>query len=97
MYSSIKCVNVDWKILDNKFKVEVTGMEKLIFNKILGFKIVYSRIVMIQIQEFQLTLHDIYAKNMFISELFKVAVIIKNKIDYITMNSKTSLILRARK
>jgi hypothetical protein len=38
---------------------------------------VYLRIVISQVQEFQLTLHDIYTKNMFINESFQVAVIIE--------------------
>jgi hypothetical protein len=63
--------------LDKKFKVEVAHMEKLIVDQFLDFKIVYLRIVISQIQEFQLTLYDIYTKNMFISESFQVAVIIE--------------------
>jgi len=69
--------NSCWKVLDKKFKVEVAHMEKLIVDQFLDFKIVYLRIVISEIQEFQLTLYDIYTKNMFISESFQVAVIIE--------------------
>jgi len=65
------------EILDKKFKVEVADMKKLIVKKILDFKMVYLRIVISQVQEFQLTLHDIYTKNMFINESFQVTVIIE--------------------
>jgi hypothetical protein len=65
------------EILDKKFKVEVADMKKLIIKKILDFKMVYLRIVISQVQEFQLTLHDIYTKNMFINESFQVTVIIE--------------------
>jgi hypothetical protein len=36
----------------------------------LDFNMIDSRIVMSQVQEFQITLHDIYAKNMIINGSF---------------------------
>lgn len=70
MYNSIKKINLLQKILDKKFKVEIAGMKRFIVNKILDFKIIDSKIVMGQVQVFQRTLRDIYAKDVFISEYF---------------------------
>jgi len=70
MYNAIKKTNLLWKILDKKFKVEIADMKRFIVNKILDFKIIDSKIVMGQVQVFQRTLCDIYAKDVFISEYF---------------------------
>ena len=78
MYSSIKSTKTIWKALDKRFKVEVAGMKKFIVNKFLDFKMVSSKIIiMSQVQEFQLTLHDIYAKYIVINEHSQVVAIIK--------------------
>jgi hypothetical protein len=52
-------------------------MEKFKVDKFSDFKMVDSRIIMSQVQEFQLTLHDRYAKEMLISESFQVTAIIE--------------------
>ena len=77
MYSSIKSVKVLSKTLDKNFKVEIISMEKFKVDKFSDFKMVDSRIIMSQVQEFQLTLHDRYAKEMLISESFQVTAIIE--------------------
>jgi len=63
--------------LDKKFKVEVADMKKFTVNKFLDFKMVSSKIIMSQVQEFQLTLHDVYAKYIVINEHSQVVVIIE--------------------
>jgi hypothetical protein len=77
MYSSIKSVKALLKTLDKNFKVEIINMEKFKVDKFSDFKMVDSRIIMSQVQEFQLTLHDRYAKEMLISESFQVTAIIE--------------------
>jgi hypothetical protein len=77
IYSSIKSVKALLKTLDKNFKVEIISMKKFKVDKFSGFKMVDSRIIMSQVQEFQITLHDNYAKEMLISENFQVTTIIK--------------------
>lgn len=77
MYSSIKSVKALLKTLDKNFKVEIISMEKFKVDKFSDFKMVDSRIIMSQVQEFQITLHDTYAKEMLISESFQVTAIIE--------------------
>jgi hypothetical protein len=53
-------------------------MKKFITNNFLDLKMIDLRIVMSQVQEFQLNLHDIYAESLFLSESFHVTAIIEN-------------------
>jgi hypothetical protein len=64
-----------WKALNKKFKVDVVVMKKFIIDKFLDFKKVHSIIIMSQIQEFQLTFHYSYAKDMIITSFQMVAII----------------------
>jgi hypothetical protein len=52
-------------------------VKKFIVIKFLDFKMIDSRIVMSQVQELQLILHDIYVEGVSLSELFQVAATIK--------------------
>ena len=77
----VSTLNLKTFLLES-FGQEIRGWscwyEKVNSKKKMDFKMVYLRIVISQVQEFQLTLYDIYTKkNMFISESFQVAVIIK--------------------
>jgi len=62
--------------LQKRFKVDIFVMKKFIIEKFLDFKMVDLIIIISQVQEFQLTLHYNYAKDMVINESFKVAMII---------------------
>ena len=66
MYCSINSVKALLKILDKNFKVEIISMEKFKVDKFSDFKMVDSRIIISQVQEFRLILHDIYAKEVLI-------------------------------
>jgi hypothetical protein len=78
VYSSIKSVKALWKVVNKKFKVEVAIMKKFIIGNFLDFKMVNSKIIMGQVQELQLTLFNIYSKNMVINEYFQeTAIIVK--------------------
>ena len=52
-------------------------MKKFIVGKFLNFKMVNLSIIMSQVQDFQLVLHDIHNKGMSLSELFQVDAIIE--------------------
>jgi len=52
-------------------------MKKFTVNKFLDFKMVSSKIIMSQVQEFQLTLHDVYTKYIVINEHSQVVAIIE--------------------
>lgn len=52
MYSLIKSVKALREALDRKYKVEYTGMKKVIVNEFLDFKIIDSRNIISQVQEF---------------------------------------------
>jgi len=77
VYSQIKSEKALWETLDKNYKVEDADVKKFIVIKFLDFKMVDSRIVMSQVQEFQLILHDIYVEGESLSELFQVATIIE--------------------
>ncbi|KAL0451833.1 UNVERIFIED_CONTAM: hypothetical protein Slati_1161400 [Sesamum latifolium] len=53
------------------------GLKKFIVKKFLEFKMVDSKAVMNQVQEFQMILHDLHAEGMKLSEFFQVAVMIE--------------------
>ncbi|PKI78445.1 hypothetical protein CRG98_001157 [Punica granatum] len=48
-----------WESLDRKYKLEDVGEKKFLVGQFLDFKMVDSRIIMSQVQEFQVLLHEI--------------------------------------
>jgi len=52
VYNSIKSAKVLWKALDQKHNAEDVGMKEFIIDKFLDFKMVNSRTVINQVQEF---------------------------------------------
>jgi hypothetical protein len=77
MYSLIKNAKTLWKTLNKKYKAKDDTWKKFIVIKFLDFKMVNSRTVMNQVQEFQLILYEIYVEGMSLHESFEVAIIIK--------------------
>ncbi|KAL0401576.1 UNVERIFIED_CONTAM: hypothetical protein Slati_4187500 [Sesamum latifolium] len=77
MYSSTKTARALWESLAKKYKIEDAGLKKFIVEKFLEFKMVDSKIVMNQVQEFQIILHDLHAEGMKLSEFFQVAPMIE--------------------
>ncbi|KAK3032268.1 hypothetical protein RJ639_037442 [Escallonia herrerae] len=51
-----------WESLERKYKMEDAGSKKFVVGKFLNFKMVDSKTVISQVQEFQLILHDIHAE-----------------------------------
>ncbi|KAK3010910.1 hypothetical protein RJ639_012634 [Escallonia herrerae] len=66
-----------WESLERKYKTEGAGSKKFVVGKFLDFKMVDSKIVISQVQEFQLILHDIHAEGMVLGESFQVAALIE--------------------
>ena len=66
-----------WKSLEKKYKTEDAGVKKFVVGKFLDFKMVDSKIVVNQIQDLQVILHDIAAEGMTLCEPFQVAAFIE--------------------
>ncbi|KAG8478598.1 hypothetical protein CXB51_028404 [Gossypium anomalum] len=67
-----------WEPLDHKYKTEDAGAKKFLVAKFLNFVMVDSKVVVNQVQEFQLIIHGIITEGMIISESFQVVAIIEN-------------------
>ncbi|KAL0307597.1 UNVERIFIED_CONTAM: hypothetical protein Sangu_3020700 [Sesamum angustifolium] len=77
MYSSATIARAIWESLEKKYKTEDAGLKKFIVGKFLNFKMVDSKTVMNQVQEFQIILHDLHAEGMKLRESFQVASMIE--------------------
>ncbi|XP_012442220.1 uncharacterized protein LOC105767260 [Gossypium raimondii] len=77
VYSVKKTAKELWASLDHKYKAEDAGTEKFLVAKFMNFVIVDSKLVLNQVQELQLIIHEILAEGMIISESFQVAAIIE--------------------
>ncbi|KAK3029869.1 hypothetical protein RJ639_038666 [Escallonia herrerae] len=64
-------------ILGKEIKTEDAGSKKFVVGKFHDFKMVDSKTVMNQVQEFQLILHDTHAEGMVLGESFQVAALIE--------------------
>ena len=59
------------------YKTEDASIKKFIMGRFLKYKMVDSKTVISQVQEFQLVLHEIEAEGMILSEIFQVATILE--------------------
>jgi hypothetical protein len=66
-----------WDSLDRKYKTEDAGSKKYIVGRFLEYKMVDTKTVVSQVQEFQLIFHEIQAEGMTISKSFQVASVIE--------------------
>ncbi|KAK3039107.1 hypothetical protein RJ639_028853 [Escallonia herrerae] len=64
IYSPMVNAKALWESLERKYKTEDVGSKKFVVGKFLDFKMVDSKTVISQVQEFQLILHDIHAEGM---------------------------------
>ncbi|KAK3026455.1 hypothetical protein RJ639_041865 [Escallonia herrerae] len=62
VYSPMVNAKALWESLERKYKTEDAGSKKFVVGKFLDFKMVDSKTVISQVQEFQLILHDIHAE-----------------------------------
>ncbi|KAK3034821.1 hypothetical protein RJ639_033726 [Escallonia herrerae] len=77
VYSPMVNAKALWESLERKYKMEDAGSKKFVVGKFLDFKMVDSKTVISQVQEFQLILHDIHAEGMVLGESFQVAALIE--------------------
>ncbi|KAK3043401.1 hypothetical protein RJ639_001980 [Escallonia herrerae] len=77
VYSPMVNAKALWDSLERKYKTEDAGSKKFVVGKFLDFKMVDSKTVISQVQEFQLILHDIHAEGMVLGESFQVAALIE--------------------
>ncbi|KAK2996220.1 hypothetical protein RJ639_025545, partial [Escallonia herrerae] len=77
IYSPMVNAKALWESLERKYKTEDAGSKKFVVGKFLDFKMMDSKTVISQVQEFQLILHDIHAEGMVLGESFQVAALIE--------------------
>ena len=77
VYSAKKLAKELWESLDRKYKNKDVGTKKFAIGHFLYFKMMDSKTVISQVQEFQLIFHEIQAEGMVMSEDFQVATIIE--------------------
>ncbi|KAK3027568.1 hypothetical protein RJ639_042337 [Escallonia herrerae] len=77
VYSPMVNAKALWESLERKYKTKDAGSKKFVVGKFLDFKMVDSKTVISQVQEFQLILHDIHAEGMVLGESFQVAALIE--------------------
>ena len=77
VYSPIPIAKELWESLEKKYKTEDAGLKKFMVGRFLEYKMINSKIVMSQIQELQIILHEIHAEKIVLSESFQVAAIIE--------------------
>ncbi|GJT45275.1 retrovirus-related pol polyprotein from transposon TNT 1-94 [Tanacetum coccineum] len=66
-----------WESLDRKYKTEDASTKKFMVAQFLDYKMDDSKIVITQVYDLQVLLHDIHAEGMTLSETFQVAAIIE--------------------
>ncbi|XP_074573500.1 uncharacterized protein LOC141829924 [Curcuma longa] len=77
VYCTKKSAKELWESLDLKYRTEDAGAKKFVVGRFLDFKMVDSKIVISQVQELQVILHEIHSEGMVLSETFQVAAIIE--------------------
>ncbi|XP_073130799.1 uncharacterized protein [Henckelia pumila] len=77
VYSATKTAKELWDSLEKKYKTKDAGTKKFVVEKFLEFKMVDTKTVISQVQDFQIILHDIMAEGVMISESFQVAALIE--------------------
>ncbi|CAI9771417.1 unnamed protein product [Fraxinus pennsylvanica] len=71
VYSTMKTAKELWESLDRKYKTEDFEAKKLIVGRFLDYKTVESKIVINQVQELQVILHEIHTEGMILSKTFQ--------------------------
>ena len=64
MYCAFNTARELWESLDKKYKTEDAGLKKFVVGKFLDYKMLDSKIVISQVQDLQVILHDIHAEGM---------------------------------
>ena len=77
VYTDKKTTKELWESLNQKYKTKNAGAKKIVVGRFLDYKMVDSKTVVCQVQELQVILHEIHAKEMMLRETFQVAAIIE--------------------
>ncbi|XP_038679428.1 uncharacterized protein LOC119980704 [Tripterygium wilfordii] len=77
VYCKISTTKKLWEALHKKYKTEDAGIKKFVVSRFYDFKMVDSKFVVAQVEEFQLLMHEIEAEGMNLSEAFLVGTVIE--------------------
>ena len=78
VYTYKKTTKGLWESLDWKYKTEDVGTKKFVVGRFLDYKMVDSKTVVVsQVQELQVIVHEIHVEGMMLSETFQVEVVIE--------------------
>ncbi|XP_012487906.1 uncharacterized protein LOC105801121 [Gossypium raimondii] len=77
VYNIKKTTKELWESLNHKYKIEDADAKKFLVAKFLNFVMVDSKVIVNQVQKFQLIIHGILIEGMDISESFQVVTIIE--------------------
>ncbi|KAL1545220.1 cleavage and polyadenylation specificity factor subunit 1-like [Salvia divinorum] len=77
VYSVVPTSKEIWDNLDKKYRSDDAGTKKFVIAKYLDYKMVDSRLVMDQVQEFQLIIQNHTAEGMVLPESFTIGTIIE--------------------
>ena len=77
VYYTKSSANELWESLDRKYETEDVRAKKFIVGQFLDFKMVDSKIVVNQVQELQVIIHEIHVEGMVLGESFPVAAVIE--------------------
>ncbi|XP_070044948.1 uncharacterized protein [Nicotiana tomentosiformis] len=78
VYGAMKTSKELWDALEKKYKTEDACLKKFVVVKFLDYKMIDSKTIGTQVQEFQLIFHDLIAECMVVNEAFQVTVMIEN-------------------
>ena len=62
IYSSYKTAKEVWEMLEKKYKTEDAGAKKFVFEKFLKYNMVDTKIVIKQVEEIQVLLHELHVE-----------------------------------
>ncbi|CAL9001610.1 unnamed protein product [Prunus brigantina] len=74
VYSPIKTAKALWESLDKKYKTEDVGMKKFVVGRFLDFKMEDSKMVINQVQELQVVMHEIEVENMVLNLIVRLRI-----------------------
>ena len=77
VYQDKKTTKEIWESLNRLYKTEDAGVKKFVVSRFLDYRMINSKIVVSQVQELKVILHEIHAEGMMLSETFQVATIIE--------------------
>nr|ABI34399.1 Polyprotein, putative [Solanum demissum] len=77
VYSAMTTSKELWDALEKKYKTEDACLKKFVVAKFLDYKMLDSKTVGSQVQELQLSFHDLIADDMVVNEAFQMAAMIE--------------------